>query len=150
EAASAAEFTEPPPFKRPPMTPAKEGPKGWPKPPLYPPWEEPLRTTSVGIPTPPSEPPPGVPRPPSTPPPRTGYVSVSADVTGASSTARSSTDTSPQTGEATVSFLKRGPPKVPTVLEQLSLDKLVGETEEEYKVRVTSMRYTTVTGNTDL
>ncbi|MFM7980411.1 MAG: hypothetical protein ACKPKO_13945, partial [Candidatus Fonsibacter sp.] len=75
---------------------------------------------------------------------------ASADVTGAPSAARSSTDTSPLTGDVAVSFLKRGPPKIPKALELLSIDKLVGETDEEYKVRVTSLRYTTVTGITDL
>ncbi|MFM7990437.1 MAG: hypothetical protein ACKPKO_65080, partial [Candidatus Fonsibacter sp.] len=44
----------------------------------------------------------------------------------------------------------RGPPNILKALEHLSIDKIAGETDEEYKVRVTSLRYTTVTGITDL
>ncbi|MFM7983511.1 MAG: hypothetical protein ACKPKO_29715, partial [Candidatus Fonsibacter sp.] len=61
-----------------------------------------------------------------------------------------STEDTPQTGETTLSFLRRGPPKVPKGLESLMIEKSAGETDEEYKVRVTSLKYTSVTGITDL
>ncbi|MFM7985518.1 MAG: hypothetical protein ACKPKO_40010, partial [Candidatus Fonsibacter sp.] len=150
EAASAAEFTEPHPFKRPPATPPQEGPMAWPKPPPYPPWEEPVRTTVAGTPTPPQGPPPGVPRPPSVPPPGTSSLSASADVPGSTSAARGSTEATSLSDETTTSFLRRGPPKVPTGLESVLIEKHAGETDEEYKVRATSMKYMSVTGLTTL
>ncbi|MFM7978469.1 MAG: hypothetical protein ACKPKO_04060, partial [Candidatus Fonsibacter sp.] len=52
--------------------------------------------------------------------------------------------------ETAVSFMRRGPPKVPKGFESLLVDKLAGETDEEYKVCATAMKYTAVTGTTPL
>ncbi|MFM7981763.1 MAG: hypothetical protein ACKPKO_20835, partial [Candidatus Fonsibacter sp.] len=100
--------------------------------------------------------PPGTPRPPSHPPPGSKpLASASAGVEEVSSAARSSTDLAPTSlvpdpSGKLVSHLRRGPPCVPRVLEDLAIQRLPNETDEEFKVRCTKLRYASVEGLTEL
>ena len=69
---------------------------------------------------------------------------------GSSADPMPSTSDEPASAGGGISHLRAGPPRVPRVPEDLAIQRQPGETDEEFKYRVTQLRYSSVTGTTEL